>query len=153
MGSGVTSQGQFMENKREQIMPNDQQIVRLKVSAKVDYLSDIVEFAGKTVIKLGLSEPESRKLQLVTEEACLNVIEHAFDPEEAGQYEVIIERPAGQVVIAVEDQGLPFDFTKFKPDDDAGLGMLLMRAFVDEIKFLNIGRGGKRVELIKHTVG
>jgi anti-sigma regulatory factor (Ser/Thr protein kinase) len=131
-------------------MLNDQQIIRTEVLAKIDYLSDIVEFVGKMVIRLGLSEKESKALQLVTEETCLNVIEHAFDIDEIGKYSVIVERRPGKIVVAVEDQGLPFDFTKFQPDDNTGLGMLLMKAFADEINFLNIGRDGKRVEIIKN---
>ena len=131
-------------------LKNDQQIIKIDVLAKIDYLSDVVEFVGKTVVKLGLSKQESRELQLVTEETCLNVIEHAFDADEIGKYDVFIERHPGHIIVAVEDQGLPFDFTKFKPNDNTGLGMLLMKAFADEIKFLNIGRGGKRVELIKN---
>ena len=129
---------------------NEQQIVSIEVLAKIAYLPDIVEFVGKLVVGLGLNEQESLELQLVTEETCLNVIEHAFDPEEDGVYNIIVERQPGKILVAVEDRGLPFDFTKFKPDDNKGLGMLLMRAFADEIRFLNIGRDGKRVELIKN---
>ncbi len=131
-------------------MQNNQQIIQLDVLAKIEYLSDIVEFVGKIVIRLGLTDEESKALQLVTEETCLNVIEHAFDEEEIGRYSVFVERRPGKIVVAVEDQGLPFDFTKFQPDDNTGLGMLLMKAFADEINFLNIGRGGKRVEIIKN---
>jgi serine/threonine-protein kinase RsbW len=53
-------------------------------------------------------------------------------------------------VVAVEDQGLPFNFSKFKPNENQGLGLLLMRTFADEIKFMNIGRNGKRVEFSKN---
>ena len=59
---------------------NEQQIVSIEVLAKIAYLPDIVEFVGKLVVRLGLNKQESLELQLVTEETCLNVIEHAFDP-------------------------------------------------------------------------
>ena len=129
---------------------SEHQIAKIEVLAKVDYLSDVISFVGELAKRLGLDKKEAKHLELVTEETCLNVIEHAFDQEENGVYEVIVERQPGKIVVAVEDQGLPFDFTKFKPDENKGLGMLLMRAFADEIKFMNIGRGGKRVELIKN---
>ena len=129
---------------------NENQIARLKVLAKVEYLSDVIGFVGELSRTLGLDKKQAKHLELVTEETCLNVIEHAFDPDESGFYEVIVERQPGKILVAVEDQGLPFDFTRFNPDENKGLGMLLMRAFADEIRFLNIGRGGKRVELIKN---
>jgi anti-sigma regulatory factor (Ser/Thr protein kinase)/GNAT superfamily N-acetyltransferase len=129
---------------------SNHQIAKMEVLAKVDYLSDVISFVGKLAERLGLDKKEAKHLELVTEETCLNVIEHAFDLEENGVYNIIVERQPGKIVVAVEDQGLPFDFTKFKPDDNKGLGMLLMRTFADEIKFSNIGRGGKRVELIKN---
>ncbi|MCF7793711.1 MAG: ATP-binding protein [Candidatus Cloacimonetes bacterium] len=126
------------------------QIAKLEVKAELKYLSEVISFVGKLAVRLGLEKNDAKKLELITEETCANVIEHAFDPGEEGKYQVIIERQPGKVVIAVEDQGLPFNFTKFKPDENKGLGMLLMRAFADEIKFLNIGRGGKRVEFSKN---
>lgn len=129
---------------------NENQIARLIILAKVEYLSDVISFVGELSRKLGLDKKQAKHLELVTEETCLNVIEHAFDPEENGIYEVCVERQPGKVVIAVEDRGLPFDFTRFEPNENKGLGMLLMRAFADEIRFVNIGRGGKRVELIKN---
>jgi len=126
------------------------QVARMEVLAKVEYLSDVISFVGKLAERLGLQKKEAKHLELITEETCLNVIEHAFDPSENGTYNIIVERQPGKIVVAVEDQGLPFDFTKFEPDENKGLGMLLMRAFADEIKFQNIGRGGKRVEVIKN---
>ncbi len=126
------------------------QIAKLEVKAELKYLSEVISFVGKMAIQLGLEKNDAKKLELISEETCANVIEHAFEEDEEGKYQIIIERQPGKIVIAVEDQGLPFNFTKFKPDENKGLGMLLMRAFADEIKFLNIGRGGKRVEFSKN---
>ncbi len=128
----------------------NKQIAKLEVQAKLDYLAEVIFFVGKMAVRLGLDKKNAKKLELITEENCMNVIEHAFEPDEEGSYQIIIERQPGKIVVAVEDQGLPFNFAKFKPNDDKGLGMLLMRSFADEIKFLNIGRGGKRVEFSKN---
>ena len=69
--------------------------------------------------------------------------------DEQGAFKVIILRKPGRVAVAVEDQGLPFDFRKFETGKDSGLGVMLMKAFADEIHFINLGRDGKRVELAK----
>ncbi|MCX5998040.1 MAG: GNAT family N-acetyltransferase, partial [Chloroflexi bacterium] len=86
----------------------------------------------------------------VVEEACVNVIEHGFDPHEQGFFDVAILRKPGQIVVAVEDQGLPFDFRRVGAGEESDLGIVLMKAFADEVHFLNLGRGGKRVELVKN---
>ncbi len=52
--------------------------------------------------------------------------------------------------MVVEDSGLPFDFKKVDTEKESSLGIMLMKAFADEIRFLNLGRGGKRVEIVKN---
>lgn len=131
------------------IKEEEQRIANITVIAKVEYLPAVIDFVRYISSKLGLGDRDVKRLELVVEEACLNVIEHAFDPDEIGTFDVIILRKPGKIVVAVEDQGLPFDFKKFKTGKESGLGMVLMRAFADEIYFINLGHHGKRVELIK----
>jgi anti-sigma regulatory factor (Ser/Thr protein kinase)/GNAT superfamily N-acetyltransferase len=131
-------------------VPQEQQVARITVAAKTEFLSAISGFLQEISTKLGLTGNDIERLELVVEEACMNVIEHAFDPGETGFYDVIILRKPGQMVVAVEDQGLPFDFRKFDVEKESGLGVMLMKAFADEIRFLNLGRHGKRVELVKN---
>lgn len=128
----------------------EQQVARITLVAKVEFLPAVASFVREISTKLGLSGNDIEQLELVVEEACLNVIEHAFDPGEQGSFDVVILRKPGQVVVAVEDQGLPFDFRKFDVEKESGLGIILMKAFADEIHFLNLGRRGKRVELVKN---
>jgi serine/threonine-protein kinase RsbW len=131
-------------------MQEEQQVARTTVLAKLEFLPAVISFVREVSTKLGLAANDIGRLELVVEEACLNVIEHAFDPDEQGSFDVFILRKPGQVVVAVEDQGLPFDFRKFDIEKESGLGIILMKAFADEIHFLNLGRSGKRVELVKN---
>jgi len=128
----------------------DQQIARITVVAKVEFLPSAIGFVRDISAKLGLTDKDVGRLELVVEEACINVIEHAFDPNEQGSFDVIILRRPGQIVVAVEDQGLPFDFSRSEAGSESGLGMILMNAFADQARFLNLGRRGKRVELVKN---
>jgi anti-sigma regulatory factor (Ser/Thr protein kinase)/GNAT superfamily N-acetyltransferase len=131
-------------------MQQEQQVARITLAAKVEFLPAVASFVREISTKLGLSGNDIEQLELVVEEACINVIEHAFDPGEQGSFDVVILRKPAQVVVAVEDQGLPFDFRKFDVEKESGLGVILMKAFADEIHFLNLGRRGKRVELVKN---
>ncbi|MBN2463707.1 MAG: GNAT family N-acetyltransferase [Dehalococcoidia bacterium] len=131
-------------------MQQEQQVARVTLVAKVEFLPAVASFLREISNKLGLAGNDIGRLELVVEEACMNVIEHAFDPDEQGYFDVVILRKPGQVVVAVEDQGLPFDFRKFDVEKESGIGTILMKAFADEIHFLNLGRRGKRVELVKN---
>lgn len=131
-------------------LKNGDEVAHLTVLAKVTFLPEVIKFVRDVSIKLGIADDDVMGLELIVEEACVNVIEHAFDPGDQGSYEVIILRKPGKVMVAIEDQGLPLDFKKFENEKNSGLGMILMKAFADEIRFFNLGRHGKRVELIKN---
>ena len=131
-------------------MQEEQQVARITISAKLEFLPAVTSFVREISSKLGLADKDIGRLELVVEEACMNVIEHAFDPGEQGSFDVVVLRKPGRVVVAVEDQGLPFDFRKFDVEKQSGLGVILMKAFADEIHFLTLGRRGKRVELVKN---
>ncbi len=125
------------------------QVIRLTLLARLDLLPGATALVREVTRKLGLDDRDSRRFELVVEEACVNVIEHAFEGE-IKSFDIVIERRPGQVVVGVEDQGLPFDYKKYESGQESGLGIILMKAFADEVHFLNLGRRGKRVELVKN---
>lgn len=129
---------------------NEFEIARFTIQAKKEYLPSITGAVHSLTSLLGFDKKESFQLELVVEEACLNVIEHAFEPDETGQYDVVIERRPGNLVVGIEDQGLPFDLGKIEPAKETGLGMLLIKSFADEVRYINLGRHGKRLELVKN---
>ncbi len=90
------------------------QLARITVVAEVEFLPAILSFVKEACAKLGIADKAIEQLELAVEEACINVIEHAFDPNEQGSLDVIVLRRPSQIVVAVEDQGLPFDFRKFR---------------------------------------
>ena len=130
-------------------MKAENQIIRLTLLARLDLLPGAIAFVRDVVNKLGLGESESRRMELVVEEACVNVIEHAFEGA-TGSFDIEVTRRPGKIVVAIEDRGLPFDYKMMEEGQPSGLGTVLMKAFADEVHFLNLGRSGKRVEIIKN---
>lgn len=122
------------------------EIAKLSVRAKSLSMGIVLGFLRETLNTLGIPIESVNKLTLATEEASMNVIEHAFDPGEDGAFDIIVRRFPGQICIAVEDKGLPINFSKMDSTRSAGLGMTLMRGVVDAVEFVNLGRRGKRVE-------
>jgi serine/threonine-protein kinase RsbW len=126
----------------------EEAVARVTVSADIGFLPPLLGFVRQTAHRLGLRDETAEHLERVVEVVCRNVIEHAFEPGDDARYDVYILRRPGQVVVAVEDWGLPFDYDRFK-DGDPMLRGMMQQSYADEVRFVNLGRGGNRVELVK----
>ncbi len=81
----------------------DKQLFKLSIVAEKKYLGPALNFVDDFLKILNVGSKEIKQLRLATEEACLNVIQHAFDPDEEGEFDLkILQRP-NQIVIAIED--------------------------------------------------
>jgi anti-sigma regulatory factor (Ser/Thr protein kinase) len=119
-------------------------LARLNVRARAELVAPARDFASAVAAQQGFSPSALERLELLTEEACLLVVEHGFEPGEDGSFDLILDRQPGKFVVAVEDKGLPIDFSR--PPEEATLGLSLMRGFAEEISFLNLGKAGRRIE-------
>ncbi len=126
----------------------EESVARVTVVANAGFLAPLIDFVRQTTGRLGLEDYAAEHLARAVEAVCRNVIEHAFGPGEEGRYDVHVLRRAGQVVIAVEDQGLPFDYASLQ-EGDTVMPDMLHRSFADGVRFVNLGRRGNRVELVK----
>src|SRR5262249_56206943 len=68
---------------------------------------------------------------------------------QAASLDVILLRRPGHIVVAVEDQGRPFDFAALEAGKNSGLAAPSLMAFADTVSFTSLGRRGNRVEIGK----
>ena len=125
-------------------------IACVTVTTDAELLPAVVYFVQQVAHRIGLRDIAAEHLDESVETLCRNVIEQAVGPDEEGQYDIIALHRPGQIVIAVEDQGLPFDYARSRDGGDTALPEMLHRSFAGEIRLINLGRGGNRVEFIKH---
>lgn len=123
-------------------------LARLTIPAEEVNLSAILNLVRDVAARQGLDGRAVERLSFVLEEACANVIESAYSPGEAGTIDVVVARQPGKLLVALEDQGLPFDFRAFEKEEQSSLAELLARAFPGEIRCINLGRRGNRVEFL-----
>src|SRR5918997_537145 len=128
----------------------DKSVAAVTALADAELLPAVVAFVRRVASQAGLRDRAAEHLDRAVETVCHNVIEHAFEPDEEGRYDIHVLRRPGQVVIAVEDRGLPLDYVPLQDGSDTALPDMLHRSFADEIRFVNLGRRGNRVELVKH---
>jgi anti-sigma regulatory factor (Ser/Thr protein kinase) len=100
---------------------------------------------------LDVAETGIQEIVLALTEACANVVQHAGEHEE---YQVDIAIDDSLCVITVVDDGDGFDpaltaIAQERSPLDAGRGLLLMRALVDRLDFVQDEDGRHRVTLEK----
>jgi len=130
-----------------------------KLSLWVDYsqLAALRDFVVQTSHELGLDSATIYDLQLAVDEACTNVVRHAYDGE-SGRLELEIQATGEGVRVTVWDWGQPFDPENIpEPDVTApleqrplgGLGLFLMRQTMDEVQFDFDPEKGNRLTMLK----
>jgi anti-sigma regulatory factor (Ser/Thr protein kinase) len=128
--------------------PAERAIARLILVAKADYLDAALGFVRGVANRLGLGETHAVALAQAVKIVCSNVIDHAFEADEAGTFEVALLRRPGAVVVSVEDRGIPFDFRPLAAGESP-LGALAQKGGIDAVRFSSLGPRGNRVEIVK----
>ncbi len=116
----------------------------LQVPSSTENLAMIREFVVGVGGQAGLGESEIGKLELAVDEACANVIEHAYGHDLSKDVTVRASFDSDALRIAVIDEGHGFDpgtVTQSELDElvhqrkSGGLGLRLIRTLMDEVKY------------------
>ena len=116
----------------------------VQFAAKFEYLDKIREFVGAIAHESGFSDKDVYNIQLATDEAASNVIEHAYEKIADGVFELSCGVRDDVITIILIDHGESFDPSEIPlPDLKAdlskrrigGLGIFLMRKLMDEVHY------------------
>ncbi len=130
----------------------------LIVTGRFENLAEISRFIGRAASQTGLDERAIYAVQMAVDEACTNIIQHAYGDEEQGQIELTCHcQPEGlQVIIC--DQGRPFDPAAVPPlntqaplaeRQPGNMGLFFIRRLVDTVEFQFNTPQGNRLTLFK----
>jgi serine/threonine-protein kinase RsbW len=121
-------------------------------------LKKISEFVVQAARQAGLNEHETYQVDLAVDEACCNIIDHAYGGEGLGEMQCSVEIHPDKLTVILKDRGRPFDPSKVpEPQVDAplehvkrrGAGFYLMRKIMDELHYEHSPEGGNVLVLIK----
>jgi serine/threonine-protein kinase RsbW len=124
-----------------------QQIERkflLKVPSSTENLALIREFVSSIAQQSGMESADVGKLELAVDEACANVIEHAYGHDISKEVIIRATLDDETLRIDVEDTGRGFDPKLIEPEEleqlvhkrkSGGLGMRLMKSLMDEVRY------------------
>jgi anti-sigma regulatory factor (Ser/Thr protein kinase) len=121
---------------------------KLTVDSKLENLSVIDQFIEDTMRLLQIDSPKNvHAFQLSVDEACTNVIEHAYAYNSAGQITISCTLTGEEFTVTIEDNGAPFDPTT-TPEPDVnlglderkagGLGIYFMKKLMDKVKYVRV---------------
>lgn len=130
--------------------------VKLSISSEVRLVDLVHEAVERVATLAGLEEEEAMNLGLATREATINAIVHGNRRDPTLPVDVTVQTSSRSVRIRVLDQGAGFD-PNAMPDPTkgenllktSGRGLLLIRAFVDEVKVRPRRDRGTEVTLVK----
>lgn len=114
------------------------------VRACLENLPAILDCVGDTAREAGFDERAVNQVQVAVDEACANVIEHAYAGREPGDMQVSCCLDRQGIVIRVRDWGRAFEPERVAvPDIDApleerqlgGLGLFMIRRLMDHVSF------------------
>lgn len=133
---------------------------RLTVPGRFEYLAQIAEFVTQTAREAGLTDDDVFHVEMAVDEACSNVIEHAY-ADKSGEIELSCAVPEyGRLEIVIHDHGDPFD-PESVPEprvgdsagldsmQEGGLGLYFMRKLMDEVRFSFAPGHGNTLYMVK----
>ena len=118
---------------------------KMKVPAKLENMDKLRKFVSDFAGHHGFPAKRIMEIELSCEEALVNVIHHAYPEGSQGEVEIDCRVDLkGDCIIEMVDTGQPFDLKSLTDPDMnediskrkvGGLGWVLIKQFVDEIKY------------------
>ncbi len=128
------------------------------VPGRYENLEKVSEFVRQAAEAAGLDNFGVYQVQTAVDEACTNIIEHAYGKEGLGDIECTCEARPGELTVMLRDWGKPFNPQKIRPPNlnaplkkrnSHGLGLYFIQQWMDEIYFQFTGETGNLLTMIK----
>jgi len=117
---------------------------QLHVPSSTENLSMIRDFVGSIGARAGFDKRDLMQLEMAVDEACANVIEHAYGSDNTREVTIKAVLDAESVEIRIIDTGKGFEPNKVPQEDldklisqraTGGLGMRIMNRVMDEVQY------------------
>jgi anti-sigma regulatory factor (Ser/Thr protein kinase) len=107
----------------------------------------------------GVSKRQTFEINLALDELFTNIINHGFEDNDEHHVHITCTSQDGALKITIEDDGMPFNPTAaphpnlkcaFKDREIGGLGIHLIRSYMDRIEYIR--QGGKNVLILTKSL-
>ena len=130
-------------------------MLSLKIPAQADKLCLVRTLVKRASELAGCDQALVEKMVIAVNEACMNVIQHAYKGDESGEIILEIHNNDGTLVFDMKDHAEPIDITSVKPRDledvrPGGLGTHFIWEIMDECKLGHLeGGAGNYFKMIE----
>ena len=133
---------------------------KLKIPSDTENLEIIRKFVTRIARKVGFKNDDIHKIELAVDEACTNVIQHAYKNQKKQSIDIAIKLDFQKFSIVITDKGEGFDFQEIDiPQMDeylaelrvGGLGIYLMKTLMDEVNYKKTN-GKNQVRMVKYLL-
>jgi len=133
----------------------------LRIPSQTDNLELIRNFVSGVARKVGFRDVDISKIELSVDEACTNVIEHAYRGRARKDIGVAVKIDCDKLVIVVTDRGRGFNFRDVGMPDMktylaelrvGGLGIYLMKTLMDEVEYHSAPGKKNEVRMVKYLL-
>jgi serine/threonine-protein kinase RsbW len=131
----------------------------LRVKSKTENLSLIRDFISEKALDAGLPVNVVENIMLAVDEACTNIIKHAYRSSPEGEIILNVNYNEEKFTITIIDYGKSFeperiplpDLQKYYREHKVGgLGIYLMKSLMDDVKYTSVPGKYNQVLLSKN---
>jgi len=121
-------------------------------------LAEISQFIVDQAEQAEFSPNDIYAIQTAVDEACANIIDHAYGGENIGMITIQVTEIKNGLQIVLQDNGVPFDPDEIPEPDitspleirkERGLGIFFMRKLMDQVIFEFSQSNGNKLTLVK----
>lgn len=132
--------------------------LKLKIKSKTEKLIVVREFISNAARSFGFPNDEVGKIALAVDEACTNIIKHAYQYAPDKEINIEVRTTDSSFEVIIQHSGILLDPKNIKTTDlhdyivhprRGGLGMHLMRLLMDKVEYKILPENICEVHLVK----
>jgi sigma-B regulation protein RsbU (phosphoserine phosphatase) len=152
---GAASKARSRRRRRDDYRFPGERIAQMRVASRPDCLRLVRAVVNEVGNAAGCSSDCTSQMVMAVDEACQNIIRHAYGGDPEGEIVVDIRRQDDHIAIHLLDFAAPVDVSKIKPRPleevkPGGLGIHFIQQCMDECGFLTPPDGsGNCLRMVK----
>ena len=120
----------------------------LAIPSSTRYLEDVRRFVVSHAQEAQLPDDYVEQFKIAVDEACTNVIEHAYKGQDGHEVDIAIIIDTDRFTVRIRDEGEPFDESSYhepnllhltKMRKKGGLGVHIIRRLMDRVEYRKRG--------------
>lgn len=131
----------------------------IRIDSRTERLIEVRQFVSDAARRFGFGDDEISKIALAVDEACTNIIKHAYKFDPTKKLTIKVKSHDNVFEIAIQDTGVQFNPEAIHAPDmkeylahyrHGGLGVYLMKSLMDKVEYtIQAGRQNE-VRLTKY---